>query len=134
MQAAASGRSGGAAARRARLVEQWGISGDDAEVLLGVAGLADYAEATVAAGATGADATKWIVGDVLGFLHEKGVPIQELALAPDGLAELLNLLADGTLNRNLAREVLAVCLAEPKRPRAVVDERGLAQVSDEGEL
>lgn len=122
------------AARRARLVEQWGISGDDAEVLLGVAGLADYAEATVAAGATGADATKWIVGDVLGFLHEKGVPIQELALAPDGLAELLNLLADGTLNRNLAREVLAVCLAEPKRPRAVVDERGLAQVSDEGEL
>ena len=122
------------AARRARLVEQWGISGDDAEVLLGVAGLADYAEATVAAGATSADATKWIVGDVLGFLHEKGVPIQELALAPDGLAELLNLLADGTLNRNLAREVLAVCLAEPKRPRAVVDERGLAQVSDEGEL
>jgi len=121
-------------ARRARLVEQWGINEPDAEVLLGVSGLADYAEAAVAAGAAGADATKWIVGDVLGFLNETGAPITELPLRPDGLAELLVLLADGSLNRNLAREVLAVCLAEPKRPRAVVDERGLAQVSDEGEL
>lgn len=122
------------APRRARLVSQWDISVGDAEVLLGVAGLADYAEATVAAGADGAAATKWIVGDVLGFLNETATPLSQLAVPPDGLAELLGLLADGTLNRNLAREVLAVGLSEGKRPRAVVDERGLAQVSDADEL
>jgi aspartyl-tRNA(Asn)/glutamyl-tRNA(Gln) amidotransferase subunit B len=43
-------------------------------------------------------------------------------------------MGDGTLSRNLAKEVLAACLRERKRPREVVDERGLAQVSDEGEL
>ncbi|HMF82523.1 MAG TPA: Asp-tRNA(Asn)/Glu-tRNA(Gln) amidotransferase GatCAB subunit B, partial [Acidimicrobiia bacterium] len=42
--------------------------------------------------------------------------------------------ADGTLSRNLAKDVLGECLREPKRPKAVVEERGLAQVSDEGEL
>jgi aspartyl-tRNA(Asn)/glutamyl-tRNA(Gln) amidotransferase subunit B len=55
-------------------------------------------------------------------------------LAPDGLAELVDLVADGTLSRNLAKDVLGECLREPKRPKQVVEERGLAQVSDEGEL
>ena len=57
-----------------------------------------------------------------------------LPLAPDGLAELVGLVADGTLSRSLAKDVLDECLREPKRPKQVVDERGLAQVSDEGEL
>ena len=57
-----------------------------------------------------------------------------LPLAPDGLAELVDLVADGTLSRNQAKDVLGECLHEPKRPKQVVAERGLAQVSDEGEL
>jgi aspartyl-tRNA(Asn)/glutamyl-tRNA(Gln) amidotransferase subunit B len=42
--------------------------------------------------------------------------------------------ADGTLSRAMAQDVLAECLEEPKRPKQVVEERGLAQVSDTGEL
>jgi len=57
-----------------------------------------------------------------------------LPLAPDGLAELVGLVAAGTISRSQAKDVLAECLAEPKRPKQVVDERGLAQVSDAGEL
>jgi len=122
------------AARRARLVADWGIAEQDARVLLSTPGLGEYAEAAVAAGAAPKDVVNWCTGDLLGYLNESGLAVGALPLAPDGLAELIELVADGTLSRPLAKDVLAECLLEPKRPREVVDERGIAQVSDEGEL
>ena len=124
------------AAKRARLVEEWGITDHDARVLTATPGLAEYAEAAVAAldGGTANDVVKWCTGEVLGFLHETGGAPGALPLAPDGLAELIGLVADETLSRNLAKDVLDECLREPKRPKQVVEERGLAQVSDEDEL
>jgi aspartyl-tRNA(Asn)/glutamyl-tRNA(Gln) amidotransferase subunit B len=123
-------------ARKSRLIEAWGIADVDAGVLVGAAGLADYAEAAVAAGAPGSgrDVTNWVTGDLLAHLHETGVAPVELALAPAGLAELVRLVADGTLSRPLAKEVLAAALSGAGTPAAIVAERGLAQVSDEGEL
>jgi aspartyl-tRNA(Asn)/glutamyl-tRNA(Gln) amidotransferase subunit B len=124
------------AARRARLIEEWGIRDSDARVLVGTEGLADYAEAAVVAldGGTPADVVNWCVGDVLGYLNESGLSPVVLPLAPDGLAELVGLVAAGTISRKQAKDVLAQCLSEPKRPKQVVEERGLAQVSDVGEL
>jgi aspartyl-tRNA(Asn)/glutamyl-tRNA(Gln) amidotransferase subunit B len=124
------------AARRARLVEAWGISGDDARVLVATPGLADYAEAARAAlnGGTPADVVRWCTGGLLAHLNETGLSVEVVPLAPDGLAELVGLVADGTLSRNLAQDVLDECLREPKRPAQVVEERGLAQVSDAREL
>jgi aspartyl-tRNA(Asn)/glutamyl-tRNA(Gln) amidotransferase subunit B len=122
------------AARRARFVADWGISEHDARVLVEHPELADYAEAAVAAGAPGKDVANWCTGDVLGYLNESGLSPEVLPLAPDGLAELIGLVADGTLSRAMAKDVLDECLHEPKRPKQVVEERGLAQVSDEGEL
>jgi aspartyl-tRNA(Asn)/glutamyl-tRNA(Gln) amidotransferase subunit B len=124
------------AARRARLAEEWGINESDARVLLGHEGLADYAEAAVIAldGGSARDVANWCAGDVLAFLNESGLSPEVLPLAPDGLAELVGLVADGTLSRNLAKDVLDEALREPKRPKQIVEERGLTQVSDEGEL
>ena len=96
--------------------------------------LAEYADAAVAAGAPGKDVANWCTGEILGYLNETGLSPEVLPLAPDGLAELIGLVQDGTLSRSLAKDVLDECLREPKRPKQVVEERGLAQVSDEGEL
>jgi aspartyl-tRNA(Asn)/glutamyl-tRNA(Gln) amidotransferase subunit B len=124
------------AARRARLEAEWGISDTDARVLLGVGGLADFAEAAVAVltGGTPRDVVNWCLGEVLAYLRETGLTPAVLPLAPDGLAELVGLVADRTLSRPQAKDVLAECLREPKRPRQVVEERGLAQETDEGAL
>jgi aspartyl-tRNA(Asn)/glutamyl-tRNA(Gln) amidotransferase subunit B len=128
------------AARRTRLIEAWGIRESDARVLVGTEGLADYAEAAVVAlghgeaGGTPADVVNWCTGDVLGHLNETGLSPVVLPLAPDGLAELVGLVAAGTISRNQAKDVLAECLREPKRPKQVVDERGISQVSDAGEI
>ena len=120
--------------RRARLVAEWGIADHDARVLVDNPLLADYADAAVVAGAPGKDVANWCTGEILGFLNETGLSPEVLPLAPDGLAELIGLVQDGTLSRALAKDVLDECLREPKRPKQVVAERGLAQVSDEGEL
>jgi aspartyl-tRNA(Asn)/glutamyl-tRNA(Gln) amidotransferase subunit B len=124
------------AARRERLVAECGITEADARVLLGAPGLADYAEAASAALSSGTarDVVNWCIGSVLAHLNETGLSPEVLPLAPDGLAELVGLVADGTLSRTQAKDVLDEALREPKRPKQIVEERGLAQVSDEGEL
>jgi aspartyl-tRNA(Asn)/glutamyl-tRNA(Gln) amidotransferase subunit B len=122
------------AEHRARLVAEWGIADQDARILVDNPQLAEYADAAVAVGAAGRDVANWCTGEILGYLNETGLSPEVLPLAPDGLAELIGLVADGTLSRSLAKDVLEECLREPKRPKQVVDERGLAQVSDEGEL
>ena len=125
------------AARRARLVEEWGIT----RVRRPRCSSPRPGWPTTprrrwrrSIGGTAKDVANWCIGDVLAHLNETGLSPAVLPLAPDGLAELVDLVADGTLSRNQAKDVLAECLAEPKRPKQVVDERGLAQVSDEGEL
>jgi aspartyl-tRNA(Asn)/glutamyl-tRNA(Gln) amidotransferase subunit B len=124
------------AARRSRLQEKWGITDADARVLVGAPALAAYAEAAVAALHAGAarDVVNWCVGSVLAYLNETGLSPEVLPLAPDGLAELVDLVAEDALSRNQAKDVLDECLREPKRPKQVVAERGLVQVSDESEL
>ena len=126
------------AARKTRLIEAWGISDVDAGVLVGTPGLADYAEAAVAAGApaSGRDVANWVTGDLMAHLKETGAPASSLALSPAGLAELVKLVGDGTLSRPLAKDVLAAALAGEGggSPAAIVADRGLAQVSDEGAL
>ena len=125
-------------AHKARLIEAWGISDVDAGVLVATPGLADYAEAAVAAGPAGCgrDVTVWITGDLMAFLKESGAAPSSLALPPEGLAELVTLVGDGTLSRPLAKEVLAAALAGEGggSPATIVADRGLAQVSDEGAL
>ena len=123
-------------ARRARLIAEWGVSETDARVLVDVEGLADFAEAAVAVLTEGAprDVANWCTGEVQAYLNETNLSIEVLPLAPDGLAELVDLVAGGSISRNQAKDVLAECLREPKRPKQVVQERGLEQVSDAGAL
>jgi aspartyl-tRNA(Asn)/glutamyl-tRNA(Gln) amidotransferase subunit B len=124
------------AARRARLQEEWGIGESDARVLVATPGLAEYAEAAVVAldGGTPKDVVNWTTGEVLGHLNESGLSPVVLPLSPDGLAELVGMVDAGLISRSQAKDVLGECLTVPKRPQQVVDERGLSQVSDSGEL
>ena len=120
------------AAARARLVRDWGISDHDARVVLDVPGLADYVHAAVGAVSAGTpkDVVNWATGEVLAHLHDSGGTIAEVALAPDALAELVGLVATGTINRGQAKEVLTEALSSAGRPAAIVAARGLAQESD----
>ncbi len=122
------------AARRRRLQADWEIKDEDARVLVEVPGLADYAERAVAAlaGGTPKDVVNWVRQEVLAYLNETG--LAPAVLAPEMLAELVGLVAAGTISRGQAKDVLAESMREEKWPRDIVQAGGLAQVSDEGEL
>jgi aspartyl-tRNA(Asn)/glutamyl-tRNA(Gln) amidotransferase subunit B len=124
------------AARRARLQAEWSIGDTEARVLVGTPGLAEFAEAAVVAleGGSPSDVVKWSNGEVLGYLNESGLSPAVLPLSPDGLAELVGLVDAGLISRSQAKDVLGECLAGAKRPKQVVAERGLSQVSDAGEV
>jgi aspartyl-tRNA(Asn)/glutamyl-tRNA(Gln) amidotransferase subunit B len=109
------------AARRRRLVERHAISEYDAEQLTQEAATADLFEATVAAGAPAKRAANWIIGS-------------RPALSAAHLAELIDLVERGRINREQGLEVLAAAQAEGRAPAEIVRERGLEQVSDEAVL
>jgi aspartyl-tRNA(Asn)/glutamyl-tRNA(Gln) amidotransferase subunit B len=121
------------ATRRARLQAEWGLSDLDMAALRN-AGALDLVAATVAAGAEPADARKWWLGELSRHANEKGADLAQLAITPAEVARVSELVASGALNDRLAREVLAGVVAGEGTPDQVVAARGLAVVSDAGEL
>jgi aspartyl-tRNA(Asn)/glutamyl-tRNA(Gln) amidotransferase subunit B len=121
------------AARRARYIGDWGIKEEDARVLVDTPGLAEYAEkAVLAAGGDAKDVVNWVRQDVMAYVNETG--LSPAVLSPEMLGELVGLVRAATISRNQAKDVLDESLREEKWPKAIVEARGLAQVSDEGEL
>jgi len=120
--------------RRARFVEQHGLKEQDAQVLTSERALADYFEATVAAGGAARAAAAWILNEVLRKTREDGTPIAAAPLDPQRLAGLIRLIDGGTISGKMAKELFEEIWASGKDPADLVRERGLAQVSDESAL
>ena len=121
------------AARRARLQAEWGLSDLDMAAARN-AGALDLVAATVAAGASPADAHKWWLGELSRHANESGTELALLPVTPDQVARVAGLVSSGQLNDKLARAVLDGVLAGEGDPDEVVAARGLAVVSDEGAL
>ena len=121
------------AAARARLADEHRLPRDVAALVVssGVTGLLD---AAVDAGAPAAEAAKWLTNEVLGWCTARDVEPAAAPLRGDELAELVALVADGTLSTKLARQVLEEVLDGDQSPRQVVAARGLEQISDSDEL
>jgi aspartyl-tRNA(Asn)/glutamyl-tRNA(Gln) amidotransferase subunit B len=121
------------AARRARLTAGWGLSDREFSMIHNAGGV-DLVEATVAAGAAPADARKWWLGELARRANESGAELAALPITPAQVARVAALVAEGTLNDQLARQVIDAVLAGEGSPDEVVAARGLAIVSDEGAL
>ena len=120
-------------ARRRRLQRDWGL-GDLQMRDLVSAGATELVEATVAAGATPAAATKWWSGELARTANAAGIELAALAVSPAQVAELAGLVESGRVNDTMARQVLAGVLAGEGSPEQVVAARGLELVSDDGAL
>jgi aspartyl-tRNA(Asn)/glutamyl-tRNA(Gln) amidotransferase subunit B len=120
-------------ARRARLIQAWSLSELDFEALRN-AGALEVVEATVLAGASPADARKWWLGELARRANDAGIEVSALAITPSDVARVAALVASGTLNDRLAREVIDGVLEGEGSPDDVVQKRGLAVVSDDSAL
>jgi aspartyl-tRNA(Asn)/glutamyl-tRNA(Gln) amidotransferase subunit B len=119
--------------RRRRLRDEWGISVLDMQAALNAGAVASI-EATVALGVPARDAFKWWMGELARQANERGVEVSALPITAAQVARLVALIAAGTLNDKLARQVLDGVLAGEGEPDEVISARGLAVVSDDSAL
>ena len=122
--------------RKTRFQSEYGLSEYDAGQLTGSRATADYFEATLSLCRANADpdaakeVANWMLGDLSRLLNQEHRDIADSPVAPAGLAELLGLISDGTLSTSLAKTVLEEMYATGGDATAIVEQKGLAQISD----
>ncbi len=121
-------------ARKERLAEQYGLPSKDAGILAANKALGDYFERVADLTGDARTSANWVLGDLSAYLNAAGCDVVDSAVGPDGLAELLGLVADSTLSGKMAKEVFEAMVETGKHARVVVEEKGLGQISDTGEL
>jgi aspartyl-tRNA(Asn)/glutamyl-tRNA(Gln) amidotransferase subunit B len=119
-------------ARRARYVAM-GLTPYDAHVLTLEKETAAFFE-TVAKGRDAKLAANWVTGDVFAALNRLKRDITDPPVSAENLGALLDLIADNTLSGKLAKEVFEAMIETGKPPAAIVEERGLKQVTDAGAI
>ena len=120
-------------AKRARFVAQYGLSPYDAGVLVAEQPVALFYE-TVARGRDAKAAANWVMGDLFGALNRTGRSIETSPVSAQALGEMLDLMADGTINGRIAKDVFEAMVETGSSPSAIVDQRGLRQVTDTGAI
>jgi aspartyl-tRNA(Asn)/glutamyl-tRNA(Gln) amidotransferase subunit B len=123
------------APKRQRYEAEFGLSAYDARVLTDDRSVAEYFERAVMAGAKPKLVSNWVTQDIAAYLNSKvGTNITDLPLTPEHLAELVNLIEAGTISGKIAKDILPELLSKGGSPQALVEDKGLIQISDTGEI
>ncbi|HLQ12382.1 MAG TPA: Asp-tRNA(Asn)/Glu-tRNA(Gln) amidotransferase subunit GatB [Steroidobacteraceae bacterium] len=118
-----------------RFCTQYELSGYDAQVLTASAELADYYEAVVRElGGNPKLAANWVGGELAAFLNRDGLEIGASRVGAASLASLLRRIGDATLSGKLAKEVFEAMWDGGLEADAVIDARGLRQITDDGPI
>ena len=117
--------------KRSRFQAEYGITSYDAGVLVAEQAVADYYE-TVARGRDGKLATAWVTGDLFAALNKTGSTIEASPVKAEMLGRMLDLITDGTINGKIAKEVFEVMFETGDSPDAIIEHKGLRQVTDTG--
>ncbi len=122
-------------ARRARFEREYALPAAEAAKLTASRAAADYFEALVkASGAEPRLAANWQTGELAAALNREARDIASCPLSPEALAALVKRLADGTLSGKMAKEVFDAMWAGEGATDAIIEQRGLKQLSDAGEI
>jgi len=121
-------------ARRERYMHEFELSPYDAVQLTSALATSRFFEAVVGLYPKPKIVANWIQGELSRIAHERDAEIDSTGVTPEALGELLTLIDQGTISQATAKQLLEEVAASGQSPRALVAERGLAQISDEGEL
>lgn len=121
-------------ARQMRYVEQYGLSANDAGIITMTKDSADFYDETVKTGADPKMAANWLMVELLGYLNANNLELADVKITPQGLGEMIKLIEKGTISSKIAKTVFKEMVETGKDPAKIVEEQGLVQISDEGEL
>jgi len=120
-------------AKQVRFVAEFGLSAYDAGALVAERDTAQYFE-TVAKGRDAKVAANWVINDLTGRLNKEGKDIASSPVSAMQLGAVLDLIADGTISGKIAKDLFEIVWSEGGDPRAIVEARGMKQVTDLGAI
>ncbi|MFH1347243.1 MAG: Asp-tRNA(Asn)/Glu-tRNA(Gln) amidotransferase subunit GatB [Candidatus Margulisiibacteriota bacterium] len=121
-------------AKKERFEKDLGLSSADAEVLISTPALSAFFEETIKLYNKPKIAANWTMGDLQAYLNANNLTIEQSGFTPAQLVEMLQLIDKGTISGKIAKTVLVEILKSGKSVQDVIKEKGLTQVSDEGEI
>jgi aspartyl-tRNA(Asn)/glutamyl-tRNA(Gln) amidotransferase subunit B len=119
--------------KKARFVAEYGLSTYDADVLVAERASADYFEA-VAKGRDAKAAANWVINELFGRLNREGHDITTSPVSAAQLAAMLDLIGEGVISGKIAKDLFEIVWTEGGDPRAIVEARGMKQVTNLGEI
>jgi aspartyl-tRNA(Asn)/glutamyl-tRNA(Gln) amidotransferase subunit B len=122
------------AEKRDRFVDQYGIPEYDAGILTASRALADYYEECIRLSGEAKMVSNWIMGDLLRELKQDDREIEECPVTPKHLASMLKMIKDGVISGKIAKTVFEEMYRSGKGPEKIVQEKGLVQLTDRGEI
>ncbi len=121
-------------ARQARYINEYGLSSEDASVITISKESADFFDETVRTGADQKAVANWLMGELFAYLNANNLELKDVKITPHGLGEMIKLIENGTISSKIAKTVFKEMVETGKEPKAIVEEKGLVQISDEGAL
>lgn len=116
--------------RRARYINDLELSEYDAEQLTATKEMSDFFEGTIENGAEAKQAANWLMGEVSAYLNSEKLELHDTQLTPKNLADMINLIADGTISSKLAKKVFRELIQNGGDAREVVEANGWVQLSN----
>ncbi|MDC3417505.1 Asp-tRNA(Asn)/Glu-tRNA(Gln) amidotransferase subunit GatB [Aquibacillus salsiterrae] len=120
--------------RKVRYIQELNLPEYDAMVLTSTIEMSDFFESTIAEGADVKQASNWLMGEVSAYMNKQQVELHDLKLTPEALAKMIKLIEDGTISSKIAKKVFSELVENGGDPAKIVKEKGLVQISDEGQL
>jgi aspartyl-tRNA(Asn)/glutamyl-tRNA(Gln) amidotransferase subunit B len=119
--------------KRARFIKEFGLSAYDADVLVAERSSADYFE-SVAKGRDGKVAANWVINELFGRLNKEGLEIGASPMSASQLGSIVDLIASNAISGKIAKDLFEIVWSEGGDPAAIVEKRGMKQVTDTGAI
>jgi len=117
-----------------RYLSDFGISAYEAKVLTEDRTVAEWFDSVVESGGKAGAVSNWMINVLFGLMNEHKIGIDELKITPDGLVALIDLIEEGVINNTTAKDVLAEMVQTGKSASEIVEDKKLAQISDDAEI
>jgi aspartyl-tRNA(Asn)/glutamyl-tRNA(Gln) amidotransferase subunit B len=119
--------------KKARFMSQYGLTAYDASVLVMERESADFFE-SVAKGRDGKIAANWVINELFGRLNKEGLGITDSPVSASQLGGIIDLIGAGTISGKIAKDLFEIVWTEGGDPAAIVEARGMKQVTDTGAI
>ena len=120
--------------KRARFVDEFGLSDYDAEVLTATRATSEYFETAAVAAGNAKSAAHWVMGDLMAMLNAEGKDIAASPVSAANLGQLVKMIGSGELSGTLAKEIFPKMFATGETAAGIMQKEGLQQISDTGAL